>query len=60
MRNRRFGGTWLFAFLLLSFPCGMQAQEKSVQPGINKTFEDPELNVATVDGAVRERGTRNL
>ena len=46
MRNRRFGGTWLLAFLLLSFPCVMQAQEKSVQPGINKTFEDPELNVA--------------
>ena len=38
MRNRRFGGTWLLAFLLLSFPCVMQAQEKSVQPGINKTF----------------------
>ena len=45
MRNRRFGGTWPFALLLLSFPCVMQAQEKSVQPGINKTFEDPELNV---------------
>ena len=46
MRHSRFGGPWLFAFLLLSFPCVMQAQEKSVQPGINKTFEDPEINVA--------------
>lgn len=45
MPKRRIHRLCLLAWMLVPLPLISLAQEKSVQPGINKTFEDPGLDV---------------